>query len=274
MRQIRRSSLGLAEIVGTLMLVLIVVAAAVAFSAFVATYQAQVQAQEAVEHAKSLENIHIVSVAPVFTSMGAFQSMQIQLGSGDVNSMTVTDVAVNDDPVNFNQPGVDIEDQLPGGGYSAPTPLAGANFVLSPEEGAIFLIQSARDFFFTPTNISSGNYVLVDVYTTYQNEFAQTFLAPVAIIHVDVIPLGSTFSTVLDGSDSYQPEGNATLVTWDWTVTSNPSPSWGDGTYQGEQVQTTNPMDNATTTWTIQLTLTNSVGLIDIISVVYAPGYT
>jgi flagellin-like protein len=55
MRSVRQQHRGLAEIVGTLMLVVIVVAAATAFSFFVSAYERQVLSEESQQHDRTLE---------------------------------------------------------------------------------------------------------------------------------------------------------------------------------------------------------------------------
>ena len=59
-------------------------------------------------------------------------------------------------------------------------------------------------------------------------------------------------AAVLDGSHSFQP-GNATLITWGWTV-------FLDTTYNGEQAVVT--FNAAFTHHIITLTVTNSDGLV------------
>ena len=106
MRRFRRHERGLAEIVGTLMLVVIVVAAVTAFSLFVASYQAQVQAEQNAAHNRALEDIRILSVSTVLNTSAVppnsnYSSLSFVAGSLDVNTMTVNELAINGQVINF-----------------------------------------------------------------------------------------------------------------------------------------------------------------------------
>src|SRR5580658_2431834 len=100
MRQNRRA---LSEIVGTLFLVLIVVAAATAFAAFVAGYQSQVQAQEAVAHDRSLESPKVLDVTPVRdTNLAApndWATLNFTVTSLDSNPTIIDSLSLNKNPV-------------------------------------------------------------------------------------------------------------------------------------------------------------------------------
>jgi len=114
MRSCRRNRRGLAEIVGTLMLVVIVVAAATAFAFFVAAYQKQVQAEETATHDRELEALKVVGVSEVLcssssppttgecenaTSSGSFADLSFTVASLDVNPISVTGLFINQHPV-------------------------------------------------------------------------------------------------------------------------------------------------------------------------------
>ncbi|HYB77929.1 MAG TPA: archaellin/type IV pilin N-terminal domain-containing protein, partial [Thermoplasmata archaeon] len=105
-RSVRRSrarlnSRGLSEIVGTLMLVLIVVAAATAFSFFVASYEQTLLAQENANHQRALESLHVLSVQALPGKNGSakMSGLNITLASGDVNPMQISDILVNGNAV-------------------------------------------------------------------------------------------------------------------------------------------------------------------------------
>jgi flagellin-like protein len=274
MQRLRRNSRGLAEIVGTLMLVLIVVAAAVAFSVFVASYQTQVQSQEAYQHDQSLESIRIQSVSPTLNlTTGDFENVSFVLDANEINPSTVTEIAINGDPARSYHATELLTNVTPAVEESVTVPF-GENFVLYSEDAATITINcSDPDIFVNPQVMASTDYVKIDVYTAYQNDFSRTFVPPAAVALVNTVSEGTSpiLFTVLDGSLSTQPEGNASLASWDWTVynvtdaKSNPgSPS---GSYSGEEVTTSAALYVGT--YYVVLQVTNTDGLVGIDNVTY-----
>jgi flagellin-like protein len=270
MRRFRGDVRGLAEIVGTLMLVVIVVAAAVAFSIFVSTYQAQLQSQEAYQHDQALESVHILSIAPDVNATGVYQSLNFTMAAEDVNPSTITGIEINSDPVvlcnvtalQLNQTPVKL---------TTVTLTAGENFVLTPGDQASVEINFTHGFAY-PLPLTSANYVKIELFTAYLNDFTRVFIPPAAIILVDTNVLGSTITTILDGSQSVQPEGNATIVSWNWTVTKVPNATTPlvHTNYIGEVAQT-NPALSGAVYW-IDLTVTNSDDLTGFDNITYNPG--
>jgi len=228
-----RGARGIAEIVGTLMLILIVVAAAIALAAFVAGYESQYLAEQASAHDKSLENVQVISIDPVVGSTpGQYASVSTILGSLDVQNTTVQEITLNGQPI---------------AAYSE-TPLGSANtltvcllcaapgtvtdFQLAPEEQVSLsfnlqiwnAVTNPTGGLFSAYTLPFDEYVDVGVYTLLGNEFARAFYAPTAVIQLSEtnefngagnpeVPM-----LVLDGEGS-QPGPNATAVWWEWTFT-------------------------------------------------------
>src|SRR5580658_1732385 len=256
MRRFRSNDRGLAEIVGTLMLILIVVVAAVAFSAFVASYQAQLQAQEAYQHDQALESIHILSISPVVNvSSGNYSSLNFTMISEDVNPTTITGIAINCQSLH---------------NY---TVTDGDDFLLYPDDEATVWVNfthgTSNGSFYSPFNLTTLSFVKVDVYTGYLNDFSRVFIPPSAILLVNTVVSGGTIPTtvtVLDGSQSVQPQGNATIVAWAWTVQNNTTTA----NYTGVEAETKAPLLYGS--YTITLVVTNSDGLEGRTINTYQPG--
>jgi flagellin-like protein len=272
MRRFRSDGRGLAEIVGTLMLVLIVVAAAVAFSVFVAAYQSQLQTQEAYQHDQTLESVHILNIFPNVNDSGMYWSLNFTMVAEDVNPSTVTGIAINDDTVLiYNVTALQLN--VTPVQRTTVTVSNGSDFVLAPEDEATVSVNFTVDPFVTPLNLTSFNYVKIDVFTAYLNDFSRVFIPPSAVLLVNTVVSGGTIPTtvtVLDGSQSVQPQGNATIVAWNWTVENftggTPRTAW----YVGEEAETDTPLVYGS--YNITLVVTNSDGLVGRTSTEYQPG--
>ncbi len=271
MRSLRRSDRGLSEIVGTLMLILIVVSAATLLAAFVASYQAQLQKQESYSHDQSLESIHILSVNTTLNTAGtALATLAFTIGSESVNPSTIVGISIN----SYALKKVYWKD-LDNNTVGSATP--GPNLNITPlEEMLIWLNLNSGEngyAFFQPGTVLLPNQFLeINIYTLLQNDFSRTFLPPVALSEVsEVNPSGEAgdATVLLDGSTSFQPEGNSTIVQWYWTVfdagtTTTPGTGYISGSpFNGEDVQFSvtgniNPGD----LYYVNLTVTNSQGLV------------
>jgi len=216
MRRLSRNERGLSEIVGTLMLVVIVVSAATLLAAFVATYQKQLQTEETFTHDQNLESIHLLSLATSISS-GAFTSFSFTLASEYVNPSVIQGIALNSVPLGqFSWDNVTTNTM---GTYAL-----GQNFYLQPFDQVVVTLDlnpSHSTFsFLSPADVPVPNhYIKFDIYTLLQNDFAKVFLppAPFAVIS-EINPSGSDPITLLDGTMSFQPGGNVSLVQWDWSV--------------------------------------------------------
>jgi len=271
-RAFRQDQRGLAEIVGTLMLVLIVVAAATAFSFFVASEEQTTLAQQAALHDKNLENVTIQSVintpslplgcggaGPVCTFVG---NLVIILSSSDIYSTNVTDIAVGGDPATtFCQTPnntVAVNCALPGNVQTFAA--AGGNAWLNLTPFTVTAVTMSYTSFYLQPFVFSTNSIQVQMGTLRGNEFVETLFPPIAEVGVDFV----TGYPVLDGTQSYQPHTgsspDATIEQWMWVVTSSPSGDPDDNTYYGQQVELPNLFVHSTV-YTISLTVTNTIGL-------------
>ncbi|HYK93951.1 MAG TPA: hypothetical protein VEY07_07930 [Thermoplasmata archaeon] len=266
---LRRHGRGLSEIVGALMLVLIVVGAATALSLFVASYQKQLQAEQAINQARSLESIKILRATTILNASASGSTtlldVNFTVASLNVNPAVVTGISVNNHPVrNYTV----WQLNLTTGRFESDTVAAGGELQLSPREQFNVLVDGSGGVsgsFYDPTFLlHTSDYLQVDVLTAYENDFRTVFLPPTAIALVSLLQTwnGTAFVPVplLDGSQSFQP-GNATLVGWSWSI----SPD--NTTAQGEKVA---PRFAATGLHTILLTVTNSLGLIGTAQVQYS----
>jgi flagellin-like protein len=270
----RANSRGLAEIVGTLMLVLIVVSAAVAFSFFVASYEAQVQAEETLNHEQALENIHILSVAPnlIPTGPGWYPSMNFTIASEYIYNSSITYITINNQPVKtYNVTAFDTSN----GTFVTTVVPAGASLNLGPREQATIWITfnggtkpATNPSFYSSFDLASSDYIEIALYTAYNNEFSRVFIPPTAIAVVTTTDTSGTLTTLLDGSQSFQPESNATIVSWDWTVYNKNTSSYVLPDLSGEEAETVSPLDLADQ-YLVNLTVTNSDGLESIATVLY-----
>jgi flagellin-like protein len=298
MQRVRRSRRGLAEIVGTLMLVLIVVSAVTVFAAFVASEEQQRLAQDGYNDAKALESLRIVSVVPfgLLNNSSDYRSMNVTVGSSDPNPMTVNGIAFDGDVV------TNVTTSTPGQSAAVWGDPFGAVF---PGDGVVTFgitftpyvsatLGSVPNSFGISTLLLPANSPLtLDFYTTYANEFGFALLPPVAEIAINTIPLGSSYTNVLDGLASFVPlDANASVDSWQWngteTITNCSSgctnttetlvqakilPS--DPTY-GAEVETLIPLLPSSTTgvfqnYTLTLTVTATDGLEGTTTVSYEP---
>jgi flagellin-like protein len=275
MRHLGRSSRGLAEIVGTLMLVIIVVAAATAFSFFVAAYQKQLTAEETLSHNKSLENLRILALKPDLGRNGAFGGLQVELASLDVNPIVIDSMVLDGQTVliyneTLSQASASgIHGCLMGSPYNTTTNPA-CVLDLPPESHAFlslnFNSSDTTDYSFpahTNLTINESGLLEFHIFTGLGNEFTQSFVPPVAIAalsFVDNFP-------ILDGANSYQPSSgtaeNTTIVLWDWNVTVGPGGNCNRdcGNYSGQEVELAHYL-NSTARYSIWLNVTSSDSLV------------
>jgi len=263
-----RASRGLAEIVGTLMLVLIVVAAATAFSFFVASYQQQLQAQQTASHDRALEAVHVLSVLtkPVNASDPTFANLTFTIGSGDVNPMSLTDLVVNGNPaISYNATWLSNNSRVSVGIKGGD---AGSALLLPAlEQIQISLDLNTTDplfSFLSPSAIPTANsYLTIYLQTQRGSGFTFVYVPPTALSDLTFIQSFNgvvlTDLPVLDGTHSFQQGGNASIVAWSWTVTNLSAlhhPSWPE---VGAQVELTNL--TATSSYSAALAVYNSAGL-------------
>jgi flagellin-like protein len=214
MRHLRRRDRGLSEIVGTLMLIVIVVSAATLLAAFVASYQKTLQSQEAYAHEQSLESIKVLGLTTTLNATGsAYSNISFRLADESVEASTVLGIAINS-VILYNYSWEDLSTQTwtTCSLHSACTNLSLAS--LQQVE-----ISNNSNSWTLGAPPAPNQYLKIDVYTTFQNDFRQVFLPPAPIGLVsEVNPSGNNPITLVDGSTSFQPGGNASLVSWAWTI--------------------------------------------------------
>jgi len=277
MRWHRTGPRGLAEIVGTLMLVLIVVAAATAFSFFVASYQKQLQAEETLSHNKNLEDLRIFGLIPTISTPPDLGNLRIELASLDVNSIVIEGVTLNGQAILTYT----VTDSS-GNPLSAPGCLNGNPFsppnasctIAVPADAQVFLDfnlqfgNSTYAFGGTDVTVTDTGLLQFDMFTSLGNEFVQSFVPPVAIAGVTFV---ESFP-ILDGTGSYQPGAGSnqsiSINQWDWTVTSKPSGDPDDHPYVGQEVELPDPL-SVGVSYTINLTVVNSESLSGTTSIQY-----
>jgi flagellin-like protein len=268
---------GIAEVVGTLMLVLIVVAASIALAAFVASYQKQLQAQQAEAHQRNLESLKVLDVTGVTpqsmsTSLASFSFV---LASEFVNPSTVASISVNGNPLAHFL----VQNVSPSGGvpfcYDDSTQFILPSF--QQVEVTVNLLSSGTcpNAFFSPTTVLMENsYLQIDLFTILQNTFTSVFLPPTAIPLIGTVSefIGMQFRNVpvLDGSTSFQ-QGNGTIVSWTWSVVNTTGGVSPPQTYSGEKLIApfASTQTGQTFTFTIALSVQNSNGLIGSSSINY-----
>ena len=198
------------------MLVAIVVAAATLIAAFVASYQKQLQTEETFSHDQSLESIRVLGLTTSVTG-GAYSTFGFTLASKYVNPSVILGISINNVPLkSFRWHDVSSS----ANGWF----VLGQNLNLSPfEEVAVSLDLDPANTTFSFLNNNSvpqpNHYLKFDVYTALQNDFTQVYLPPTSLAVVSEInPSGNNPITLLDGSMSFQPGGNASIVDWTWTI--------------------------------------------------------
>jgi flagellin-like protein len=287
MRRFRGHERGLAEIVGTLMLVLIVVVAVTAFSLFVASYQAQLQAEQTAAHNRSLEDIRILSVTTVLntTNMGAnYSSFSFVAGSLDVNTMTINELTVNGQLINFY-----TVTQL---GSSAVLQICEiCNRALPQFQNTVveFNLTSLEQVtitvnlttwssnalphggFLTFYNLASfgpTNFISTSLYTTLGSDFDRVFDAPTALALTEQSTIFSGGSdvpvVVFDATDSIVAT-NDTIVSWSWLITDQNNSLWklpgGGNELLGEKAVVPQSAFTSGDYYTVVLAITSAVGL-------------
>jgi len=242
------------------MLVLIVVAAATAFAAFVAAYQKQLQQEQSFTHDQNLESIHVLSLSVALNAnRTAFTNLSFTLASEYVNPSIILGISVNNYPlVSFSWRNLTSR-----AWYGVVLP---EQFTLAPLQEVVVATNLATGFLNTSYIPLPNQYIKVDVYTVLQNDFSRVFLPPVALgVVSQTNPSAGGNMTLLDGSSSFQPEGNASLVQWSWLVSGGALNNTSQPSYQGEEYQISPALPSLTvneTAYSIILTVTNSDGLV------------
>jgi YVTN family beta-propeller protein len=192
------------------MLVLIVVAAAVAFSLFVASYQSQLTREEAATHARELESVRMINIT---VSPNGF-NVYVTFVSADIQYMNITNYYLN---------GQSVQSWLyyPQGATPPPwmVPGKGCTFPANESCGLVSPLQQISVNLTAAGSV--GTPIRLSLFTARSNEFSYTFVPPTAIAKVYFVQIGAGETVpVFDGSASFQPSepDNATITSYDWTV--------------------------------------------------------
>lgn len=259
------------------MLVVIVVAAATAFSFFVASYQKQLQAQETLQHDKALEKIRILALEPKVNSTDApsLAGLTVEVASLDGNPIVVTGMLLNGAAVLIYSVNASTGATLGSGclnGNSFGSYNASCTLTLPPESQAFLFLELSPAALLTyafapgtPVALTESSVFTFQFLTSLGNEFTQSFVPPVAIAAVTFVDS----NPILDGSNSYQPgsaASNVTLEFWTWTV--SPSGDPDGGSYTGQEVELGSPLQSDVT-YTIQLVVTNTESLVGSAEITY-----
>jgi flagellin-like protein len=272
MRSFRRGRRGLAEIVGTLMLVVIVVAAATGFSFFVASYQKQLQGEETQQHLRHLETGRVTGIqlatlatcapkSPLVPTLGGAPCVNVTFVSGDVNPMNITDYEINGIPVPtwLFFP----ENQVPWVSawmvsHGCPS---GVNDSTNQSCQLVAPYQQVSIAFILPyLTAPPAPPIKLLLFTALADEFQFDFVAPVAIASTFFVETGSGATVpVFDGLGSFQPSeaDNASLVGFAWYV-NNSTLAYSTSSYLPEfECSSLVPGD----AYAVTLVVTNTDGL-------------
>jgi flagellin-like protein len=224
MRRLRSRSRGLSEIVGTLFLVLIVVAAATAFSIFIASYQAQLEKEQNITQLRGLENLTVLHVLPLVNKSAPrdWLALNFTVASLWIDPSILTSIRINDQPIaNYSAWGVNLDT----GQYESTGVAAGGTLNIVPHDE--FWIQvdvsngSSDSFYNHNFGVANASYIKFDLLTYYTNDFESTFVPPDAVAVVSQIQIFSngnyTTLPLLDGSQSFQ-QGQGSILNWTWIV--------------------------------------------------------
>ncbi len=270
------------------MLVVIVVAAATAFSFFVAAYQKQLQSQEALQHDKSLEKLRVLSLEPTVASTGGdtppdIRSLIVEIASLDVNTITVSGIVLSGNALieynvtNAAGTALAKSECLNGNPYGAmnascdialaPESQVFLQFDLNPKDAPTTAANHSYYSFLPATVVATLTQQSVldfEILTSLGNEFTQAFVPPVAIAGITFVDS----QPILDGSNSYQPAeggvGNVSIVLWNWVVSS--STGCGSGTsddcgdFSGQEYELPVPFTGGSS-YEIALTVVNTESL-------------
>ncbi len=268
------------------MLVLIVVAAATAFSFFVASYEKQVLAQETSQHDRALETGRVLSiqictsaVCPALydelptSARVADHVVNVAFVSSDPNTMVFTNYLLDGTSVQswllFNTSGKTPAwmASADGGCTLSPPVNASCGFLAPFEAVNLTLILPYAATLPTPISLS--------IFTSLSDVFSYEFVPPVAIVQTTILPEGTYSEPLFDASSSYQPSGgdNASIVSytwyfWDVSTSSNVTPS---SPYTGPQIEVSQFSSAETSqVYDVTLIVANSDGLTASTSVYYS----
>ncbi len=203
---------GLSVVVGTLLLILIVVASVSALSVMVSEAQKKEMEQRSLRAAVESENLKILSLA-----------LNGPDGNGNWTNMIITVVNLNTEEsriVGLNINGMNAANYTDGVkeyNFQSQFPV--------PAARSRQIILNLTSNFTSPINISKNDHIRVILFTSLTNNFERVFLPPVPIIKVSSeSDIGFGNVLVLDGSDSISHE--STIISYQWQVNNTYNPAY------------------------------------------------
>ncbi len=237
---------GLSVVVGTLLLIMIVVASVSALSVMVSEAQKKEMDQRSLRAAVESENLKILSLA-----------LNDSDGDGYWNTIILDVVNLNTEEsrvvgININERNAEnYTDGIKGYNFQNQFP------VPSARSRQIFLNFTSN--FTSPLNISKNDAIRIILFTSLTNQFEHVFLPPVPIIKVNVESeqIGTEFHDVLtlDGSDSFEREG--TIINYRWQVGND---TWNQN-LNGQKARMNFNLSNTGSFW-VNLTEEDGAGML------------
>lgn len=224
------------------MLIVIVVAAAVALAAFVASYEKSYLAQQAASRDRSLEDLTVLGVDPVVstTNPGTYQSVSMVVSSLDPLNTTVTEITVNGIPLAYFQVSkLGTSSTLDVCAICNGTPTF-FNIAFNEQVSVSFttstwnLMSNPTGGFLEAYTLNYDQFVAFTLITSLGNDFSRAFYPPTAVIQLGETTqyvggsIGEEDMLVMDGLNSVSPP-NATAVWWNWSFSPYPSCLSNDG---------------------------------------------
>ncbi|MBU4075670.1 MAG: hypothetical protein KKI06_03005 [Euryarchaeota archaeon] len=238
---------GLSVVVGTLLLIIVVVASVSALALMVSEAQKKEMERNSLRSAVESENLKITSLALNDTdSDGYWNTMKITVVNLNTEEARIVGININDRNAENYTDGVreyNFQNQFP-----------------VPEGGSRQILLNLTSNFTPQLNISRNDAMRVILFTSLANKFERVFLPPVPIIKVGVVSeqIGTDFHDVLalDGSDSIDREG--TIIKYQWQV-SNSTIILGN--LSGQKARMNFNLTNTGKFW-VELNVTDSNGIL------------
>ncbi|MDD5615187.1 MAG: hypothetical protein PHH85_03200 [Candidatus Methanoperedens sp.] len=242
---------GLSVVVGTLLLILIVVASVSALSLMVSEAQKKEMEQRSLRAAVESENLKILSLA-----------LNDPDGDGYWNTIILNVVNLNTEESRVV--GLNINDRNAAGYTDGVKSYNFQNQFPVPSARSRQIFLNLTSGFTSPLNISRNDAIRVILFTSLANNFEHVFLPPVPVIKVNVESekIGTEFYDVLsmDGSDSFDREGTIIKYQWqvgNWTSVGNTSIL---GNLSGQKARMNFNMSNTGRFW-VNLTEEDGAGM-------------
>lgn len=209
---------GLSVVVGTLLLIIVVVASVSAIALMVSQAQKKEMERNSLRAAIESENLKITSLALKTDNVSDVYWSTIKINVVNLNTeeARIVGININDRNAENFTDGIreyNFQNQFPVPGG------AGRQIILNLSSNSSSNSTSPLNISFTsPLNISRKDHIRVILFTSLANNFERVFLPPVPIIKVsvesEVIANISQEVLTLDGSDSFDREG--TIINYEW----------------------------------------------------------